>query len=129
MRYILLFVITLTSVLAYSQENTAKARRLIEIGDGYFAAQQYIEAVPNYKEALVSDEKNMRAQFRLAECYRFMQDYQSAEYYYGLIAEDQDVRFPLSGFYFALMQKLGGRYDEALESFKKFNEFMVREGF
>lgn len=128
MRYIIILALALASILTFGQENTAKARRLIEIGDQYFGAQQYIEAVPSYKEALLADEKNMRAQYRLAECYRFMQDYQSAEYYYGLIAEDQDRRFPLSGFYFALMQKLAGRYDDALKSFKNFNEFMVREG-
>ena len=54
-----------------------------------------------------------------------MQDYESAEYYYEKIGESQDVRYPLAGFYHALMQKLKGRYDQSLRNFKEFSKFLV----
>ncbi|MEM6642385.1 MAG: OmpA family protein [Bacteroidota bacterium] len=120
-----LITLLLIGFLAHAQENAKLASKLVQQGDQYFEENQYIRAIPDYKEALTLDEKNLKAQFRLGECYRLMQDYQSAEYYYGLLAQDQDVRFPLGGYYYALMQKLGGKYDAALKSFQDFSEFMV----
>ncbi len=125
MRTINIITCLLIATSLLGQEDAQKASRLIKNGDQYFKAQQYLEAVPSYKEALAADEKNMRAMYQLGESYRFLRDYQSAEYYYGLIATDQDVRFPLGGYYFALMQKLGGKYDAALKGFKEFSDFMI----
>ncbi|MEO1254356.1 MAG: tetratricopeptide repeat protein, partial [Bacteroidota bacterium] len=93
--------------------------------DEYLQNGNYISAIRYYKEALAEDPKNFRAQYGLAECYRLTQDYESAEYYYELVGSDQDLRYPLAGFYYALMQKLKGRYDQSLSNFKDFRKFLV----
>jgi len=127
-----IFVLSiLISVLALAQneKNSAKLRALLKLGDERFANDSYIEALSYYKEALAEDESNMKAQYQLAQCYRLMQDYESAEYYYELIGEEQDIRYPLAGFYHALMQKLKGRYDVALRNFKEFSQFLVANDF
>ena len=125
MRYIIIIACLVAGFHVLGQPNTKEASKLIKIGDAFLENNHYLEAVSPYKEALEKDPKNMRAMFSLAECYRKMQDYQSAEYYYQQIATDQDIRFPLAGYYFALMQKMGGKYDAALKSFREFNNFMV----
>ena len=58
-----------------------------------------------YKEALNENPSNIKAQYQLAECYRLIQDYESAEYHYEAIGSKQDARYPLAGFYYATMQK------------------------
>lgn len=122
-----LFLLSLMFVAftIWAQPNSGKLYAYLKQGDALFKANQYLEAVPNYKAALDEDPTNFKAQYQLGECYRLMQDYQSAEYYYEQIASDQDVRFPLAGYYFALMQKLSGKYDASLKSFKAFGKFMT----
>lgn len=116
------FLITL---LASAQVNNVAVRNLITVGDDYFKNDQYISAIRYYKEALSESPTNIKAQYQLAECYRLIQDYESAEYHYEAIGSRQDARYPLAGFYYATMQKLKGRYDQALSNFKSFRKFLV----
>lgn len=116
------FLITL---FASAQVNNNVVRSLLTLGDEQFRNDQYISAIRYYKEALTQSPTNIKAQYQLAECYRLIQDYESAEYHYEAIGSKQDVRYPLAGFYYATMQKLKGRYDQALSNFKSFRKFLV----
>jgi outer membrane protein OmpA-like peptidoglycan-associated protein/LysM repeat protein len=120
--FLLGFFITL---FAAAQGNSIVIQRLLTLGDDYFKNDQYMNAIRYYKEALSESPTNIKAQYQLAECYRLVQDYESAEYYYESIGADQDIRYPLAGFYHATMQKLKGRYDQALQNFKSFRKFLV----
>ncbi|MEM8939166.1 MAG: OmpA family protein [Bacteroidota bacterium] len=120
-----LLILILLSIQGMTQNNTTRASKYISEGDAYFKSGQYLEAVPRYKAALEQDEKNLKAQYQLGECYRLMQNYESAQYYYEQIGQSLDIRFPLALFYFGLMQKLSGRYDAALKNFKDFGKFMI----
>lgn len=112
-------------VFASAQVNSNVIYALIESGDNEFEAKRYISAVRYYKEALGMQPSNLKAQYQLGNCYREMQDYESAEYYYEKLGETQDLRYPLAGFYHAQMQKSKGRYDQALRNFREFSKFLV----
>lgn len=117
------------SLFAFSQAtNSSLIKGLLDSGDAQFEAKQYIAAVSYYKRALQLKSSSIKAEYQLAECYRQMQDYESAAYYYQRIGERQDIRYPLAGFYHGLMQKLKGEYDQALVTFKKFTKFLVLNG-
>ncbi len=124
----LIFLLGITiSIGGFTQTkaSTAQISAIIKGGDEYYKNGNYISAIRYYKEALAEDDDNIRAQYGLAECYRQIQDYESAEYYYERIGSKQDLRYPLAGFYYALMQKLKGRYDQSLSNFKDFRKFLV----
>ncbi len=127
-RIVVLLFLTLLSSQLIAQKNAARASGFVKEANGYFREGQYLEAVPRYKAALDLDEKNTLAQFKLGECYRMMQDYQSAQYYYELAGQDPDPRFPEAPYYFALMQKYSGQYDAALKNFQKFGKFLQENG-
>lgn len=102
------------------------ASRYMAEANEYFGNNLYLEAIRNYKAAIDESEgTNLKAQYQLAECYRLVQDYESAEYYYEQIGTKQDIRFPLAGFYLGRMQKLRGSYDQALKNLKAFSNFLV----
>ncbi len=128
MKYIVLITFTFTATFVMGQKNTVLSSKIVNDTKPFFEAGQYREATKRYLEALELNDENINAQFQLAESYRYLQDYQSAEKYYGMIADKQSINKPEAGFRFAQMQKQGGKYEEALESFKSFKEFMVREG-
>lgn len=124
-----IFIISLLfGALAFGQTNNTLVTRLLSEGDDHFRNGQYMNALRFYKQALEENENSIKAKYQIGECYRLVQDYESAGYYYELIAQEQDVRYPLGTYYYALMQKLKGRYDAALKSFKEFNDFMVSYG-
>ncbi|WP_420317464.1 OmpA family protein [Ekhidna sp.] len=120
------FLLAIVSVFAgVSQNNARRATLVTKVADDYFKNGQYMNAIRHYQAALEENPANIKAQYQLAESYRMVQDYESAVYYYESIGKDQDLRFPLAGYYYALMQKLKGRYDPALKAFKEFREFLV----
>lgn len=113
------------SLIAFSQPNT---ELIVKQGDIFFENAQYIRAIPIYMAALDENENYIKAKYQLAECYRLTQDYESAEFYYQEIAaRGGDERYPLAGFYYGLMQKLKGNYNDALKTFKRFDEFLVEK--
>ena len=55
-----------------------------------------------------------------AETLRAYKDYRKAEFYYAKVYAKEETRiYPSSLLYLGLMQKQNGKYDEALETFKK----------
>ncbi len=114
----LLFIIILlvSPLLATSQAITL----LIEQGDKYAEINDHPRAIEVYKAVLKEDENNIAAQYKIAESYRAILDYETAEGYYLKVKRRNDGRFLLSGYYYALMRKLNGDYQEALESFEEF---------
>lgn len=124
----ILLILTVLSFQMIAQTNATRASTFVKEGDSYFRDKSWILAVPRYKAALDLDEKNRKAQYQLGECYRMMQDYQSAQYYYEQAGQDPDIRYPLAPYYYALMQKYSGQYDAALKNFKKFGKFLSENG-
>lgn len=125
MKNILFLIGMILTISVIGQSNNLQVSRLIKVGDDYFSEGQYMEAIRHYKEAYDESPDNTKAQYQLAECYRLTQQYENAEYYYESIGARSDIRFPLASFYYAMMQKLKGRYDQALKNFKEFRNLLV----
>ena len=113
-------VIYLVTTFVFAQ----RTETFVTYGDELFESTQYIKAIPVYKAALEKNPNYTKAKYRLGECYRLTLDYESAQFYYGDIAKNNDPRYPLAGFYYGQMQKLKGQYSNALTTFKVFQRLM-----
>ncbi len=120
MKKILFLVLNVLAVSVFAQ----RTELFVSYGDELFESAQYIKAIPVYKAALEKNPNYIKAKYRLGECYRFTFDYESAQFYYGDIAKNNDSRYPLAGFYYGQMQKLRGQYANALTTFKIFQRLM-----
>ena len=82
-------------------------------GDYYYAAELY-------EKAMELDSNSVAILWNYAETLRAYKDYRKAEYYYRKVYEKEEAGiYPYSLLYLGLMQKQNGRYDEAIETFKK----------
>jgi hypothetical protein len=89
------------------------AKEQYDKGDYYYALQYY-------EKAMEIDSNTVDIVWNIAETYRAYKDYRKAEYYYIKVYEKESARiYPNSLLYVGLMQKQNGKYDAALETFKK----------
>jgi outer membrane protein OmpA-like peptidoglycan-associated protein/LysM repeat protein len=96
------------------------AVQLNEHADELFRNGHYAEAAQFYLQALAEEPNNQLATFQLAECYRYTFKYQEAELQYEKMINLSEANYPTSRYYFALMQKLNGKYQEAMENFQEY---------
>ncbi|MEQ9403313.1 MAG: LysM peptidoglycan-binding domain-containing protein [Cyclobacteriaceae bacterium] len=124
MKKIILLISLFCAFAAFAQ----RTESYVAYADEFFDAALYVKAIPGYKAALEKNPNYVKAKYRLAECYRFTLNYDDAQFYYGDIAKNSDSRYPLAGYYYALMQKLKGQYSNALTTFKIFQRFLRDQG-
>ncbi|XOV68957.1 MAG: DUF1573 domain-containing protein [Fluviicola sp.] len=116
-RLYLIFFFCIFSGVSLGQDQLKKyldfAKEQYEKGDYYYALEYY-------KKAMDLDSNTVDIVWNIAETYRAYKDYRKAEYYYKKVYEKESSRiYPNSLLYVGLMQKQNGKYDEALETFKK----------
>ncbi|MEM7550587.1 MAG: OmpA family protein [Bacteroidota bacterium] len=104
----------------FAQRST---RDLNKTGDLYFDQLQYYEAVPYYEQSLQINSKDRHALYKLAECHRNLFEYKEAQARYKKVADLYPSNYPLSLYYYPLMQKFNGKFDEAIVNFDLFLEF------
>ncbi len=120
-RHLLLALLSSFLLLTTSQKLSAQsASSDIALGDKFFKVEDYYLATEHYQEALNKDPGNAYATYQLAECYRLYFEYDRAEKMYKKSVDLGDEKYPLAQFYYALMQKINGRYGPAGESFEYF---------
>ena len=96
----------LGNYLKYAEEKYNK-------GDFFYAAELY-------QKAMQIDSNSVAILWKYAETLRAYKDYRKAEYYYSKIYErEEGGLYPMSLLNLGLMQKQNGKYDAALETFKK----------
>ncbi|MCH2231453.1 MAG: DUF1573 domain-containing protein [Crocinitomicaceae bacterium] len=105
------------SGLAFGQNNLKKyldfAQEQYDKGD-YFYAMEY------YKKAMELDSNSVDILWKYAETSKAYKDYRKAEFYYAKVYDREESRiYPSSLLNLGLMQKQNGKYDKALETFKK----------
>lgn len=117
----------------YKAKQIERAGDKLELADDLFARKKYKEAAAEYKDFLAvfaGNERGDYAQFKLAECYRFDEDYPLAAVEYRILINDYgysdyiDDAFFLEGLC-AFMQKQRPERDqtktyEALGRIKRF---------
>ena len=95
-------------------------RALKDEADRYFELEQYNLAIQDYRELADQDVKDAGVHYRLAECYRKTFNYVEAEVYYLKVYFLAPQQFQLSLYYYALMLKLNGNFDESIQYFTEF---------
>ena len=112
---IVFFMLIIATPVAHGQDVNA----VIKIADTHFKEQSWFKAAGLYLKALERAPNNITATYKVAECYRQITNYHSAEYYYEL-ALKAEARYPAARYYYAISQKHNGKYEEALNSFQIF---------
>jgi tetratricopeptide (TPR) repeat protein len=116
-RLYLVVIALFTVSVSFSQTELKKyldyAKEMYEKGD-------YVHSLSFYEKAMDLDSSAIHTLWEYAEALRAYKDYRKAEYYYGEIFQREGTElFPNSLLYFGLMQKHNGKYDAAIETFKK----------
>lgn len=104
-------------------QDTTFYRKLVAEGDQYSALQSYSLAIQFYRDAIALEVSDPAVDYRLATCYRMTFQYMEAEAYYLKVLHAGQSDLPLSLYYYALMLKLNGKSEEAMERFGQFIRF------
>jgi len=114
--YLIVFILGSFST-AFGQNNLKKylafAQEQYDKGDYYYALEYY-------QKAMELDSQTVDILWRMAETNRAYKDYRKAEFYYAKVYDREEARiYPSSLLQLGLMQKQNGKYDQALETFKR----------
>ncbi len=120
---LLILCLALSTTFSYAQE----ADPIIKAGDAHFDNEDYFRASNFYLKALEREPNNISAKYKLAESYRLITNYQTAENFYEEVLRRSENRFPLARYYYAVTQKFNGKYREALGNFELFIKNVERK--
>ena len=121
---ITLFVVSFLTLSAIAQENEFYSK-LTKKADLAFTTHEYFKALNLYKDNLKeSTNKYEKAyiQFRIAECYRYINDVVKAEAAY-LKAIQKGYHEPIAILYYADMLKINEKYAEAAIQYKEYLKY------
>ncbi|WP_420318943.1 tetratricopeptide repeat protein [Ekhidna sp.] len=122
----ILITATFMAFASYAQPNKRQAILISRVGDNYFAYGEYEHAIRYYKVAFNEYPEYVEAQFQMAQCFRLMEQYDSAAHHYNLIISNgQDFRYPLSRYHMAMLQLQNGQKAAALDNLKAFRNLLV----
>jgi peptidoglycan-associated lipoprotein len=118
--FLILFLFFFTCIVVAQNKYSRNA-------DNAFADQQYMIALERYQKAYSKVKKNKgerdRISFRIAECYRMMNNMKKAEIAYKRLATGNYVKTdPKVLLYYADALKTNGNYDEAILQYKAYLE-------
>ncbi|MEP0984747.1 OmpA family protein [Ekhidna sp.] len=112
------------SILTSVQVNGQLARLLANNtlnGDKEFQSFAFADALGYYKRAYKNDTASHALEWKIAECYRMLNNSRRAEEWYGKIVHLEDV-IPTSKFYYAEALKSNGKYEEAKKWFEAYEQ-------
>ncbi len=119
-RYLLSLLFVLFIGTNYSQAQN----RFTEAADQAYTNLQYSIAATNYKKAYTKAKlpaEKERILYRLAECYRFINDTRNAEITYGsLVRDGYDRRNPMVLLFYAEALRANEKYEDAKDIFEQF---------
>jgi peptidoglycan-associated lipoprotein len=120
-RGIFLLLLFFISSLIFAQNKYSKS------ADDAFTDQQYLTALTRYQKAYSKVKNNKverdRISFRMAECYRMMNNMKKAEIAYKRLATGKYVKTdPKVLLYYADALKTNGNYKEAINQYKAYLE-------
>lgn len=95
---------------------------LLRNADEYYEKEQFHTASKYYQVAVGVMPDDPETNYRLAQCYRAVFDYPMAANYFKKTMELDELSYPLSSFYLAIMQKSMGNFKKARDGFEHFIE-------
>ncbi|HNS41155.1 MAG TPA: DUF1573 domain-containing protein [Taishania sp.] len=94
--------------------------KYLKVADEKYKKGDYYYALELYSKAMEIDSNTIDILWKVAETHRAYKDYRKAEYYYAKVYERELGKiYPSSLLQLGLMQKQNGKYDQAIETFKK----------
>lgn len=94
--------------------------KYLKVADEKYKKGDYYYALEVYSKAMEIDSNTIDILWKVAETHRAYKDYRKAEYYYAKVYERELGKiYPSSLLQLGLMQKQNGKYDQAIETFKK----------
>jgi peptidoglycan-associated lipoprotein len=125
MKLIKVFSAVVVFMLAFTL-NAHAQKNYIRDADRAFDNQQYYNAGELYKKGMgkiKNKQEKARITFRIAECYRMMNDWKQAESWYSkaIKAKHNDDKMYL---YFAEAKKINMKYDEAITAFQDYQKLV-----
>ncbi len=124
---ILTLFLFLLSTSAFAQNKYTR------MADDAFADQQFMIALTRYQKAYSKVKKNKgekdRVSFRMAECYRMMNNTKKSEIAYKRLLTSKYVKTePRIILYYADALKSNGNYDEALKQYEAYKAVISTDG-
>lgn len=117
-----IFFVLITLIISLS----AGAQRVAtDYGDIYFEFFQFKEAAEYYEEALLKEEKSVKRQYiykQLSQSYKYQFKYAKAEEYFEKYISSGEPIEPEYLIDYGNVLKLNGKYKEAKEMYKKYQE-------
>jgi hypothetical protein len=113
------------SVLLFSAyfSKAQTVEEYVIMGDESFSDADFYSAAVYFHNALTIDSSDIYVAYKYADACRLFNNYKEAEHWYGYVIESAKAKdFPLCRFWYALMNKSNGKYNEASENFKQFIE-------
>lgn len=115
--HLILFLFLASSSPLFGQ---SKLGAYLKHAEEKYKKGDYYYAVELYEKAMEIDSNSVSTLWKYAETLKSYKDYRKAEYYYAKVYDrEQGGIYPMSLINLGLMQKHNGKYDEALETFKK----------
>ncbi len=114
-----LFLLGSTSTIFAQKESFKKADKL-------YKQREYAAAIPMYEAALKAKDK-ASARFKLAYCYRMLNQMQKAEELYASLIGEKRIK-AITYFYYGEALMSNGKYDEAKVWFKEFDRLKPEDG-
>lgn len=112
---ILVFVCVSFGISAQS-----RLAQYLKAAEDKYRQGDYYYSVELYEMAMELDSNSVETLWNYAEALRAFKDYRKAEYYYEKVYDREEAMlYPMSIINLGLMQKCNGKYDAALETFKK----------
>ena len=113
-RLLLLLVLSTSNVFGQSYT------QYVEFADEKMGENDFHQAIVYYEKAMEFDSTSVEILWKYAEAQRRYKNYPKAESYYALVFDKEGAKiYPESIFWLATMQHYNGKYDEALENWKK----------
>ena len=115
--HLILFLFLASSSPLFGQ---SKLGAYLKYAEEKYKKGDYYYAIELYEKAMELDSNSVSTLWKYAETLKSYKDYRKAEYYYAKVYDrEQGGIYPMSLINLGLMQKHNGKYDEALETFKK----------
>lgn len=94
--------------------------KYLKVADEKYQKGDYYYALELYSKAMEIDSNTIDILWKVAEAHRAYKDYRKAEYYYAKVYDRElGAMYPSSLLQLGLMQKQNGKYDAAIETFKR----------
>lgn len=98
----------------------SQLKQYLKLAEQKYEQGDYFYALDLYQKAMEIDSNTVDILWKVAETYRAYKNYRKAEYYYAKVYHREEARlFPASLMQLGLMQKQNGKYNKAIQTFKK----------